>query len=310
MNSVKRVWLIVVLLTAVSLAACVRPAPRSENPETNPGDVTPAAPIDMPTVDAGEGGALPVTTVEPIDEGNDVGETTGGETGEETGEETGGETGGETGEETGEETGGETGGETGEETGEQTGEETNEGSETDEGTDSGEATSPPATPSEHVVKAGENLYRIGLLYNISWRNIAAANNIVPPYRIRVGQVLQIPGSGTTDPPGNGNGETTYVVKAGDTLYKIGQQFGISWVQIAEANGLTNPNIIKVGDTLKIPVNTPGPNPSFTHTVRSGETLYSISLQYGVSWTAIAAENNIQSPYVIFPGSVLTIPGNG
>jgi nucleoid-associated protein YgaU len=43
-------------------------------------------------------------------------------------------------------------------------------------------------------------------------------------------------------------------------------------------------------------------------VRQGQTLFTISLQYGVAWTAIAEANNIQSPYVIFPGQVLAIPG--
>lgn len=56
------------------------------------------------------------------------------------------------------------------------------------------APQPPTTPGyrTHVVQAGENLYRIGLRYGVSWPQIAAANGIGYPYRITVGQVLIIP----------------------------------------------------------------------------------------------------------------------
>ena len=170
-----------------------------------------------------------------------------------------------------------------------------------------------ATADSHTVAAGENLYRIGLRYGVSWVAIAQANNIANPNSIQVGQVLRIPSGDTTaDPaptpipvPSEG---TTYTVRAGDTLARIGQAFGVDWRLIAEANGLINPNRILVGDELKIPANTPGPNPDLTHEVRVGETLFLISLNYGVTWTSIAEANELTAPYVIYPGQILTIPG--
>ncbi|HEX6384143.1 MAG TPA: LysM peptidoglycan-binding domain-containing protein [Anaerolineae bacterium] len=160
-------------------------------------------------------------------------------------------------------------------------------------------------PATHTVVAGENLYRIGLQYNIPWRDIAQLNRI-NPHRIYAGQVLRLPGGdtgGIEEPP------ATYVVQRGDNLYRIGLRYGISWVQIAEANGLlANPHRIFVGQTLKIPVNTPGPNPELTHVVRPGQTLFRISLLYGVRWERIAEANEIESPYTIYPGQTLVIPG--
>ncbi|MEO1287014.1 MAG: LysM domain-containing protein, partial [Chloroflexota bacterium] len=46
----------------------------------------------------------------------------------------------------------------------------------------------------HTVQAGENLYRIGLRYNVPFTQIALANNIGSDYRIFVGQQLIIPSS--------------------------------------------------------------------------------------------------------------------
>lgn len=44
----------------------------------------------------------------------------------------------------------------------------------------------------HIVQRGENLYRIGLAYGVPYTTIAAANGIVDPSRIEVGQRLVIP----------------------------------------------------------------------------------------------------------------------
>jgi LysM repeat protein len=166
------------------------------------------------------------------------------------------------------------------------------------------------TPTVHTVARGENLYRIGLRYGVSWVRLAQFNNIANPNRITVGQQIRIPGPSDPipQPTPSPHTETTYIVRAGDNLYRIGLMYGISWVQIAEANGLVNPNQIVVGQELKIPVEASGPAPQFTHTVRAGETLFRISLRYGVPWQVIAEANGLESPYVIYVGQTLVIPG--
>ncbi len=44
-----------------------------------------------------------------------------------------------------------------------------------------------------------------------------------------------------------------------------------------------------------------------HTVKSGETLFSIGRLYNVNPYSIAAANNIPYPYIIYPGQQLTVP---
>ena len=62
--------------------------------------------------------------------------------------------------------------------------------------DGGITSEPPvACSSYHRVKFGENLFRIGLMYGMTWTPIARANNIENPNRIYAGQVLCIPPSG-------------------------------------------------------------------------------------------------------------------
>ncbi len=300
-----------IVITALLLASCVRPTNRVENPNITDGD--PTLPTVAPTTAPAEGGDAGDTSepaqptqipVEEPDTGEGEGDSAGdgdgtGDAGNGEGDSAGdGDGTGDAGDGEGDSAGdGDGTGDAGE----------GEGDSAGDG-DAGEGEAGNTTPSEHTVQAGENLYRIGLQYGLSFLQIAEANNIAAPYTISVGQKLTIPGGDDDADTGN-DAETTYVVKAGDTLFSIGVAQGVSWVQIAEANGLSDPNRISPGDTLKIPVSTPGPTPQFSHTVRTNETLYSIAVQYGVSWTAIASENNISSPYIIFPGSVLKIPSN-
>ena len=172
-------------------------------------------------------------------------------------------------------------------------------------------------PIAHVVQTDENLFRIGLQYGLSWLVIAEYNDIANPTQLTVGDTILIPPADPVDdvtkpqdpgPTPSPLTETIHVVQAGENLFRIGLQYGMSWTQVAEANGIVNPNQIYVGQELKIPVNTPGPAPEFTHVVQQGETLFMIAVRYGVPWTAVAEANNIQSPYVIYEGQALIIPG--
>lgn len=107
----------------------------------------------------------------------------------------------------------------------------------------------------HVVKWGENLFRISLRYGTTVHAIAAANHIRNPNRIYAGQRLVIP-TGKHHKKGGGcyqcGGGFWYRVHWGDTLSAIGWRYGVSPWAIAAANHLRNPNCIYAGQRLWIP----------------------------------------------------------
>ena len=108
------------------------------------------------------------------------------------------------------------------------------------------------------------------------------------------------------------GSFIYVVQRGDTLASIAQRFGTTVQAIAQANGITNPNLIFAGQQLIIPSgSTPPPPPPPTvpiyYMVRPGDTLSSIARQFGTTWQAIAQANNISNPNRIYAGMYLLIP---
>ena len=95
----------------------------------------------------------------------------------------------------------------------------------------------------------------------------------------------------------------YTVQPGDTLSLIASKYGTSYQSLASANGIAYPYLIYPGEQLHVS----GGGGSGTYTVRSGDTLWQIGMNYGVSWQSIAQANGIYSPYLIFPGEQLTIP---
>jgi LysM repeat protein len=122
----------------------------------------------------------------------------------------------------------------------------------------GDATAPPdAVPpttggqATHIVQPGETLFRIALQYETTVDAIAKANNIVNPWFIYVGQELIIP-TGGGGVPSPGPGGQTYVVQPGDTLYSIAVRYDTTTQALMVANNLSNPNLIYVGQTLKLP----------------------------------------------------------
>ena len=97
---------------------------------------------------------------------------------------------------------------------------------------------------------------------------------------------------------------------GDTLFRIALHFGATVQAIAQANGIANPNMIFAGQVLWIPGGGGGGTGATTYVVRPGDTLYSIARRFGTSYQALAAANGLHSPYTIYVGQKLVIPGSG
>jgi len=101
------------------------------------------------------------------------------------------------------------------------------------------------------------------------------------------------------------GDITYTVREGDTLSSLARTYRTTVWAIMNKNGLTDPDHLRVGQTLIIPV---GSMPSQRiHRVQPGESLASIAQRYGVSLAALAQANGLSNPNRIVVGQVLVIP---
>lgn len=129
------------------------------------------------------------------------------------------------------------------------------------------ATAPVATTLKHTVAPGDTVWDLARAYGTSVSAIAKANALGSAAVIRTGQTLTIPGatapgsatasgSPTLATPENittfGTSTAVHRVAAGQTLSAIAARYGTSVAAIVEANGIKNPSLIRVGQTLTVP----------------------------------------------------------
>lgn len=136
---------------------------------------------------------------------------------------------------------------------------------------------------QHIVRPGESLVSIANLYELTTEELAAQNGLADPSTIFVGQILIIRETApqtladtveqsdtqtTTDGdivtqveasdvvPGNAttmnSSEFIHVIQAGQTLFSIATQYGLSVAELQQANGIVDPTRIFAGQELVIP----------------------------------------------------------
>ena len=96
----------------------------------------------------------------------------------------------------------------------------------------------------YTVQSGDTLSGIAAKFGTTYQSLASINGIADPNTIYVGQVLKI--------DGNANNEATYhTVASGEYLGLIANKYGVTVSQICSLNNISNPDVIYVGQNLRI-----------------------------------------------------------
>ncbi|MBN2303740.1 MAG: LysM peptidoglycan-binding domain-containing protein [Anaerolineae bacterium] len=191
-------------------------------------------------------------------------------------------------------------------------------------------------PKLYTVKAGDTLSGIAWQQcegRITWRQIAADNNITDPRHIQIGDKLVL----NCDPEPPDVGSFPYIVQPGDTLDTIArEQCGgdLTPEKIAADNNIANGSRITVGQELLItcgqggkrasipvidlldepPDDQPADQPDeMIYFVKSGDTLSSIASRVCkglITWERIADDNHIANPNHIAVGQKLVLKFKG
>ena len=184
-----------------------------------------------------------------------------------------------------------------------------------------------ALADTYKVQKGDTLSKVASKTNTTVQKIKEQNNLKTS-TIYVNQVLQISTTPQTTTV-QAIQQTTYQVASGDALIKVANRYGVSVGELQQWNGLKG-TMIYAGQVLKVsapgktvtvtvPLPAPSTSPSKTsatpssssatseYTIKSGDSLSMIGLQFGMTVQEIKTLNHLNSD-LIYVGQKLKVTG--
>ncbi len=212
----------------------------------------------------------------------------------------------------------------------------------------------------HTVKKGESLWEIAQQYHLSLEQLSKVNELKQPNSLYIGQEVKIPISDSNDicmSDNNSTGtdrqailsfqeekaslkeistelnlefkesvnEIEYVVKPGENLWTIAQNYQVSLKELSQANDLENEERLTIGQIIKIPLwekssdnkekaiqkeDKETESSYIEHIVLYGETITTIAQKYHTPIETICQLNQITTRDYIYPGQRLKVKVNG
>ena len=185
---------------------------------------------------------------------------------------------------------------------------------------------------QHEIRKGETLAGIAARYQLSAAALKSVNNL-RSNTIHQGHTLRIPAPeealkyytlsadgrrlrGLRD-AGDGK-QFTYTVKRGDSLWKIGQRYGVSVRQLTGWNGIARNGILRPGQKLTLwfaetdkrnakPRGATQPlRDLFHYTVKKGDSLWLIARKFNVTVKQLLAWNDLSESRLLYPNQKITV----
>ena len=153
----------------------------------------------------------------------------------------------------------------------------------------------PEVSDTYIVQKGDSLWSIANKFNMTVSKLKNLNNLTNNL-LSIGQVLKIKDS-------SNNGETTYTVQKGDSLWVIANKYGITTEELKSYNNLTS-NLLSIGQVLKIPQGKTSTENIYK--VKKGDSLWTIANRYNTTVEKIKVLNNLTSNLLSI-GQQLKIP---
>ncbi len=158
------------------------------------------------------------------------------------------------------------------------------------------------TPENYIVytvQKGDTLYKIANEYNLTVDDLIEYNNLSST-NLSIGQKLLIPNEII-----NESEYDTYIVKAGDSLYRIAINYNTTVDNLMDINNLST-NLLSIGQKLLVPKNDNQPTNDFNYVVKPNDTLYSIANKYNTTVDELKRLNNLSSN-LLNVGQILKLP---
>ena len=171
--------------------------------------------------------------------------------------------------------------------------------------------------SRHRVRKGESLWLIARRYGVPVANLVAWNRLDPEAWLMPGQTLRLRAPASEPMTiATRDGETgRYVVRNGDSLWRIARRIGVSVEDLRAWNGIEPAEWLMPGQTLLLrdssgaPTSAPSgaaTDDEHRYVVRSGDSLWRIARRHSISTAQLASWNELSINGVLQPGQTLQV----
>ncbi|MCY4071319.1 MAG: LysM peptidoglycan-binding domain-containing protein [Chloroflexi bacterium] len=184
----------------------------------------------------------------------------------------------------------------------------------------------------HQVGPDDSIRSIATRFGVAVADLMSVNNIQQESHLTPGQTIYLP-EGALD-----SFEGSHVVQPGEALNRIARRYGLDWQTLATVNNLSNPNLIYVGQVLKVPafevqaadtatteaataiaVSTIAPTvvptpvralPKLLYRIRvaqPGDTIEGLAQHYAVPLQDLLDLNNLRGESRLYAGEIVLLP---
>jgi len=159
----------------------------------------------------------------------------------------------------------------------------------------------PPNQTRHLVQSGDTISGIAKEYSTTVKAVLAANGLTEQSRLSIGQelIIPLPLAQTSTPTPTFTPSPTpfmYTIRTGDTLSEIAKRFNTTVEALMQSNGIEDATRIRVGTQITI-VQPPDYSAAMayeTYEVQHGDSLFTVSAEYGVPIAEIRKVNNLTS----------------
>lgn len=166
----------------------------------------------------------------------------------------------------------------------------------------------------HSVLPSQSYWSIANDNNINFFDLLKLNNATQLSSLNVGDTVLLPSH-------NIKNFDIHKVISGDSYFKISKLYNINFFELLDANNANQNSLLDIGDIVIIPKHSTSTTSASstppkqsqnsisytTHTVKSGDTLWNISIQYGIPLQEILDANNLTTDSGLSIGMTLLIP---
>ncbi len=163
----------------------------------------------------------------------------------------------------------------------------------------------------HTVQQGQTAWALAIRYDVPLATVFAYNNMNDSSTLKPGDLLIMKPADSAEPIATPTPSFTHTIQSGDTLWQVANRHGIPLTELLYLNSFDANTVVQPGDVVVIRLQEgqdppPAPTKIASHTLRSGETLWTVAAYYNVPLEELLTLNGLTESSILQPGDEIIL----